>query len=163
MQCGHTVMLSFSRDMRKLRATAAALGAQAGTLVEAVQFADVVVLAARWVYVADALPQAETSWATVIKTIPPLADVMHSSNMQMDAHASSVFVCGDDSQARAVVAALVRDIGAEPIYAGPLSLACSIDPTDMLRVQLAYAHGFGTHVDLLLVHEPASVSPVEHA
>ncbi|WP_175425607.1 NAD(P)-binding domain-containing protein [Trinickia violacea] len=39
---GHAVMLSFSPDMDKLKATAAELGARVGTVAEAVQFADLV-------------------------------------------------------------------------------------------------------------------------
>ena len=54
---GHAVMLSFSLDMDKLRASAAGLGASAGTVAEAVQFADVVALATPWAVTADALTQ----------------------------------------------------------------------------------------------------------
>ncbi|WP_042875720.1 NAD(P)-binding domain-containing protein [Cupriavidus necator] len=38
---GHDVMLSFSRDLGKLNADAAALGASVGTVAETVHFADV--------------------------------------------------------------------------------------------------------------------------
>ena len=50
-------MLSFHKDGEKLRSTAAALGTRAGTVAEAVQFGDVVVLATPWVATAEALGQ----------------------------------------------------------------------------------------------------------
>ena len=54
---GHGLMLSFHKEGEKLRSTAAALGTRAGTVAEAVQFRDVVVLATPWVATAEALGQ----------------------------------------------------------------------------------------------------------
>ncbi|MBC8752345.1 F420-dependent NADP oxidoreductase [Paraburkholderia sp. WC7.3b] len=186
---GHSVMLSFSLDIEKLRTTAAELGASVGTVTGAVQFADVVVLATPWTAAPEALEQvgrapqkkilwdctnalkADMSgllvgtttsgaeeiarlapWATVVKAIPPFAELMHSPSMLIGGNRAGVFVCGDDSDARAVVATLVGDIDAEPIDAGPLTLARYTEPAAMLLVQLAYAHGFGTRIGLSLLH-----------
>lgn len=55
---GHTVMLSFSRDADTLKKCALALGTRAGSVAEAVQFADVVVLTTPWTATSDALRQA---------------------------------------------------------------------------------------------------------
>jgi len=54
---GHTVMLSFRRDVDKLKDEAEALGARAGTPSEAAKFGDVIVLAAPWTAVPEALRQ----------------------------------------------------------------------------------------------------------
>ena len=54
---GHSVMLSFHKDAEQLKNTAAAFGVRAGTVAEAVQFGDVVVLATPWVATAEALGQ----------------------------------------------------------------------------------------------------------
>jgi 8-hydroxy-5-deazaflavin:NADPH oxidoreductase len=54
---GHQVMLSFSKDLAALRASAHALGASAGTVAEAVAFADVVVLCTPFAATAGALSQ----------------------------------------------------------------------------------------------------------
>jgi len=54
---GHAVMLSFSKDLGKLKTSAASLGARVGTPAEAVEFGDVVVLATPWTATADALRQ----------------------------------------------------------------------------------------------------------
>lgn len=54
---GHEVMLSYSRDLVKLQATAAALNATAGTPAEAAAFAEVLILTVPYVNVSDALNQ----------------------------------------------------------------------------------------------------------
>jgi predicted dinucleotide-binding enzyme len=64
-----------------------------------------------------------------------------------------VFVCGDDSEARAVIAKLLSDIQAEPVDVGPLVLARFVEPAAMLLVQLAYTGEFGTRVGLSLMRE----------
>lgn len=188
---GHAVMLSFSLDMEKLNATAAELGAHAGTVAEAVQFADLVVLATPWAVTSDALGQTGSvqakkimwdctnalkpdlsglaigtttsgaeeiaklaPWATVVKAIPPFAQMLHSPGMLIGEHRPGVFVCSDDADARAVIARLVDEIGAQPVDAGPLSLARFAEPAAMLLVQLAYQQGYGARIGLALLHEP---------
>ncbi|MGF6779747.1 NADPH-dependent F420 reductase [Paraburkholderia sp. GAS334] len=92
-------------------------------------------------------------WATVVKAIPPFAEMLHSPSMLIGGKRAGVFVCGDDSEARAAVAKLVSDIQAEPVDAGPLVLARYVEPAAMLLVQLAYTRGFGTRVGLSLMRE----------
>lgn len=193
---GHAVMLSFSLDMDKLNATAAELGARVGTVAEAVQFADVVVLATPWTVTPDALRQTGSvqgkkimwdctnalkpdlsglaigtttsgaeeiaklaPWATVVKAIPPFAQMLHSPSMLIGEHRAGVFVCGDDADARAIVAKLVDEIGAQPVDAGPLALARYVEPAAMLLVQLAYQQGFGARIGLSLLQETPGGAP----
>jgi predicted dinucleotide-binding enzyme len=187
---GHAVMLSFSRDLEKLRSAAQSLGARAGTPRQAAEFGEVVVLATPWLATAEALQQVGTistskilwdctnvlkpdmsglligtttsggeevaklaPWATVVKAIPPFAEILHSSNTSIDGVAPGVFVCGDDAAAREVVAGLVADIGAAAVDAGPLNLARYVEPAGMLLVQLAYMQGYGARIGLTLTVE----------
>ena len=46
--------------------------------------------------------------------------------------------CGDDDGAKAVAATLIRDVGFEPVDAGPLRIARYLEPFTMLMAQLAY-------------------------
>ena len=183
----HEVMLSFSRDLEKLKVTAGSLGALAGAPSEAVEFGDIVVLTTPWTITAEALRQAgkvtskkilwdctnalkpdmsglligTTSsageevarlapWATVVKAIPPFAELLHSANTLINGVRPGVFVCGDDADARKVVAGPVVDIGAEPVDAGPLYLARYTEPACMLLVQLGYVQGWGTRIGLTI-------------
>jgi predicted dinucleotide-binding enzyme len=78
--------------------------------------------------------------ARVVSAIPPFAEALANGDLRYDAGlAPSVFVCGDDEQAKAVVELLVLDLGAHPVDAGPLAAARLIEPAMMLLVRLAYA------------------------
>jgi predicted dinucleotide-binding enzyme len=193
---GHAVMLSFSRELAKLRSAADSLGVKAGTPIETTAFADVMVLATPWNATTDALKQigpvrgskiiwdctnalkpdmsglaigTTTSgaeeiaklapWANVVKAIPPFAEVLHSPSTLVCGVRSCVFLCGDDLQARKVIASLVEDIGAAPVDAGPLNLARYAEPAAMLLVQLAYAQGFGPRIGLALARDASQPAP----
>jgi 8-hydroxy-5-deazaflavin:NADPH oxidoreductase len=184
---GHQIMLSYSRDEAKLKATAQKFGAKHGSVAEAVAFGDVIVLTTPYTTNTDALAQAgnpakgkilwdctnplkpdfsglligtTTSageeaaalapWARVVKAIPPFAEVMHSDSMTIGGGKVDVFVCGDDGAARDTIARLVRDLGAEPVIAGDLTLARYVEPANMLLVALAYGNGFGPRIGLTL-------------
>ena len=71
VKAGHEVMLSFSRDTRRLEALAAQLGPRAsvGTPAEAASFGEVVMLSVPWRTIGDALRQAGSlAGKTVIDT-----------------------------------------------------------------------------------------------
>ena len=46
--------------------------------------------------------------------------------------------CGDHQRAKNVAATLVRDVGFEPVDAGPLRIARYMEPFTLLVAQLAY-------------------------
>jgi len=50
----------------------------------------------------------------------------------------SVVYCGDDARAKKVAAQLIRDVGFDPVDAGPLRMARYTEPFTMLVGQLAY-------------------------
>lgn len=96
-------------------------------------------------------------WATVVKAIPPFAQMLHSPSMLIGEHRTDVFVCGDDNNARVVVSKLVSEIGAQPVDAGPLAFARYAEPAAMLLVQLAYARSWGPRIGISVLRgEPAS-------
>jgi hypothetical protein len=81
--------------------------------------------------------------ATVVKAIPPFAEILHQATLPPTERRPSVFVCSDTADARVRVAGLVSEIGADPVDAGPLALARYTEPMGALLVQLAYASGMG--------------------
>lgn len=94
-------------------------------------------------------------WAKVVKAVPPFAEVLATpGELRVGGRAPGVFVCGDDAPARATVAALVRDLGADPTDAGPLVNARYTEPAGFLLVQLAYALGHGGRVGLAFLEDP---------
>ena len=50
----------------------------------------------------------------------------------------SLMYCGDDQDAKAVAATLIRDVGFEPLDAGPLRIARYLEPFSLAMAQLAY-------------------------
>lgn len=50
----------------------------------------------------------------------------------------SMMYCGDHADANAVAATLIRDVGFDPVDAGPLRMARYAEPFTMLIAQLAY-------------------------
>ena len=50
----------------------------------------------------------------------------------------SLVYCSDDKKAKAVAAELIRDVGFEPVDAGPLRIARYTEPFSLLVAQLAY-------------------------
>jgi len=50
----------------------------------------------------------------------------------------SLVYCGDDRRAKTVASKLIRDVGFEPLDAGPLRIARYTEPFGLLVAQLAY-------------------------
>ena len=78
--------------------------------------------------------------ARVVAAIPPFADAIACGRLSYDRDLEpTAFICGDDVAAKQVVMALVRELGAEPVDAGPLEAARLVEPAMMLTVSIAYA------------------------
>jgi 8-hydroxy-5-deazaflavin:NADPH oxidoreductase len=58
-------------------------------------------------------------------------------------HRPSLVYCGDDREAKQLVATLIRDVGFDPVDAGPLRMARYSEPFSLLIAQLAYETGAG--------------------
>jgi 8-hydroxy-5-deazaflavin:NADPH oxidoreductase len=98
------------------------------------------------------------SRARVVAAIPPFAEALASGGLAYDRGlVPSVFLCGDDGEAKEIVASLVVDLGAHPVDAGPLAAARLVEPAMMLLVSIAYA-GVPRDVGLRLLERGARVS-----
>src|ERR1051325_3450213 len=54
------------------------------------------------------------------------------------ANRPSLVYCGDDARAKKVAAGLIRDVGFDPVDAGPLAAARFLEPFTLLIARLAY-------------------------
>ena len=63
-----------------------------------------------------------------------------------------IFLCGDDAQAKAVVADLIASSGFDPVDCGPLANASLVELLAKLWMQLAFAMGNGPNIAFKLVH-----------
>ena len=89
--------------------------------------------------------------ARVVEALPVFAEVLSSTSRKFGELDPTVFYCGNDAEAKAIVAGLLHEIEVEAIDAGPLRNARYIEPAMMLLVQLAYAQGMGGAIALKLL------------
>src|SRR5260370_27345014 len=76
--------------------------------------------------------------ARFVDALPSFAEMLHSGSTKFGDDISSTFYCGDDAQAKEVVAGLLRETGVEPVDVGPLRNARYLEPAMMLLVQMSY-------------------------
>ncbi len=58
---------------------------------------------------------------------------------------ATMFYCGDDEAAKIILAQLITDIGFEPLDAGGLDMAGSIEALAMFYIHLAFKRGVGSN------------------
>lgn len=92
--------------------------------------------------IAKLIPQAK-----VVKAFNTIfADIMQPGKQTFDGYKGTGFYCGDDLEAKKIVAQLIEDAGFEPIDAGVLKNARYLEPMAQLNIQIAYSLGGGTDV-----------------
>ncbi|MEM0117454.1 MAG: NADPH-dependent F420 reductase [Conexivisphaerales archaeon] len=103
----------------------------------------------------------KTSAAEELAKLIPEAKIVKAFNYVFAANMPSsevkgekltLFVAGDDSDAKSVVMRMGSDIGFDPVDSGPLSYSRYLEPMAIFIVRLAYRHGFGTNIGFRLVH-----------
>jgi hypothetical protein len=78
--------------------------------------------------------------ARVVAAVPPFAHAIATGRLHYEHDLEpTVFICGDDTAAKQIVQGLVREFGAHPVDAGPLTAARLVEPAMMLAVSIAYA------------------------
>jgi 8-hydroxy-5-deazaflavin:NADPH oxidoreductase len=107
-------------------------------------------------YVSNLLGHTTSSAEEIAKLIPRarvvkafntiFADIMEPGKQTFEGHRGTGFYCGDDPEAKEVVAKLIQDAGFEPIDVGILKNARYLEPMAQLNIQIAYVLGGGTDV-----------------
>lgn len=90
----------------------------------------------------------DTSGAEHVAMLAPGAKVVKVFNTIGAQHLSdgkgvTMFLCGDDSDARKAAAQLAQDVGFEPMDVGSLKEARLLEPLALLWITLAYRRGLG--------------------
>jgi 8-hydroxy-5-deazaflavin:NADPH oxidoreductase len=92
---------------------------------------------------ADKNPGAKT--VSAFGTVP--SEVFFGAfEARRKAERPSMAYCGDDDSAKQVAATLMRDIGFEPLDAGPLRIARYLEPFALLMGRLGYKGNGGPEV-----------------
>lgn len=107
-------------------------------------------------YMSNTLGHTTSSAEEIAKQLPDIpvvkafntifAEVMEPGKQIFDGQQATGFYCGDNSDAKAIVAQLIRDAGFEPVDAGVLKNARYLEAMAQLNIQIAYGLGGGTDV-----------------
>jgi predicted dinucleotide-binding enzyme len=88
--------------------------------------------------------------AKIIKAVHTIG-VESLNKLQFGTQQASLFICGDDLNAKSKTKQLGTDLGFDVIDAGPLTNARLIEPLAMLWIELAYNQGMGTDIAFKLL------------
>ena len=90
--------------------------------------------------------------ARVVKAFnTAFAQVYKEGNRLFGSRRATMFHCGDDAEAKVIVAKLINDVGFEPVDCGPLTAARYLEPLAMLMITLGYSLGMGTNIAMDLI------------
>lgn len=93
------------------------------------------------------------AWAPTAKVVKALNTVSDPTmvNPTYGDQAASMFYCGDDDEAKALVKGLTEELDMEPVDAGPLKNACYLESLAMLYIHLAIFGGWGAECAFKMV------------
>jgi predicted dinucleotide-binding enzyme len=89
----------------------------------------------------------DTSAAELVASLAPGARVVKAfntiganvmANPDFGGRPATLLYCGDDAEAKRITAELARDVGFDPVDAGPLKQARVLEPFAMLWISLAF-------------------------
>jgi hypothetical protein len=186
---GHAVMLG-SRRPEELKRSLILSDERihVGTLLDAVAFGNVVLLATPWEAAESAIKSVGSlkdkividrinpivsngkgialalgyttsaaeqiaQWAVGAKVFKAY-NTIHWENLtkpRFGSQVASCFFCGDDGEAKKVVARLIEDSGFEPVDSGPLTSARYLEPLAFLWMQIAFERGSGKDIAIKLL------------
>ena len=89
---------------------------------------------------AQRLPKSTV--VSAFNTVPSEA-LLGVFDARRGARRPSLVYCGDDSESKMIVAELIRDVGYDPVDAGPLRVARYTEPFALLVARLAYEGSSG--------------------
>ena len=95
---------------------------------------------------------AKKSGARVVKAFNQIfSDVLAADDRKFGSDTPTMFYCGDDAEAKKVVADLIGQAGFEPVDAGKLERARLLEPLGLLIGVLALEEGLGEQIGLKLL------------
>jgi predicted dinucleotide-binding enzyme len=105
---------------------------------------------------AERLPGAKV--VAAFNTIP--SELLHPAVLRPGSRTArpAVVLCGDDAEAKRIVAGLARDIGLDPLDAGSLRTARWVEPFGVLVGHFAYARELGPELGYRFVRYRSSRS-----
>jgi NADPH-dependent F420 reductase len=87
------------------------------------------------------------SWAPTARVVKAFNTVSSRvmANPDFGGQPATLFLCGDDADAKRIVSELAACLGFEPVDAGPLVSARYLEPLAMLYIHMAVREGWGSN------------------
>ena len=106
----------------------------------------------------DSSAEQVQGWADEVRVVKAFNTIFaqQMTNGQVDSEPLSVFVAGDDTEARERVMVLARDMGYDPVDSGTLENARWLESLGMLNITLGYGVKHGTDIGFRLVRQGAA-------
>ena len=93
---------------------------------------------------------AWSNGARVVKAFNTIG-AQHMRGSRFGDQQATMFVCGDDDDAKAIAIALAQDLDFDGVDAGPLTQARLLEPLAMLWISMAYLYGYGPDIAFRLL------------
>jgi predicted dinucleotide-binding enzyme len=95
------------------------------------------------------------AWAPGAKVVKAFNTIgaAHMADPRFGTQRANMFLCGDDTGAKTMVAGLAGDLGFDPVDCGPLTQARLLDPLAMLWISMVYAYGAGPNIGFALLRK----------
>ena len=106
---------------------------------------------------AEQLAQKAARGAKVVKAFNTVF-AQNMSTGKVQGERLTALIAGDDEPAKRTVMQLAKDLGFDPVDAGPLAQARYLETLGVLNINLAYKAGMGPAMGFRLVHEGSAVS-----
>lgn len=90
--------------------------------------------------------------ARVVKAFNTIG-AQHYRDPRFGAQAADAFICGEDAEAKAVVARLAEELGFDVVDVGGLAAARLLEPLALLWIRLAYVEGAGSNIAFKLLRK----------
>jgi 8-hydroxy-5-deazaflavin:NADPH oxidoreductase len=176
---GHSIILSSrTPDSPGMQQIGQAVGAQVGTVADTIAFGDTIAVALRWDAVPQVMRQGDWSGKVIIDMtnrfggeysqsaaqdmaeLAPGGHVVkafntigaeHYLNPVFDGRAATLFIAGDNPEAKRVVQDLAEQMGFEVIDAGDLAISAHLEALAAFWVHLAYRTSQGRNVAFKLL------------
>jgi 8-hydroxy-5-deazaflavin:NADPH oxidoreductase len=92
-------------------------------------------------------------WATGAKVVKAFNTIgaIHMANPRFSGQNATMFICGDDADAKKTVKQLSDELGFETVDAGPLKTSRLLEPLAMLWLQLAFGANVGPNFGFKII------------
>lgn len=90
--------------------------------------------------------------AKVVKAFNTIG-AQNMANPKFGGQSATMFICGDDQDARKIVKQLSDELGFETVDAGPLKIARLLEPMAMLWMHLAYGTEIGPNFGFKMIRQ----------